>query len=80
MEICRTGEAGNLSYVNLSLAEIENMAMSLIVIVGCLLALVLLAALIVGIIVILNSGERDVVSTAREGWINRRSEQNQEEE
>lgn len=56
------------------------MAMSLIVIVGCLLAVVLLAALIVGIIVILNSGERDVVSAAREGWINRRSEKDQERE
>jgi hypothetical protein len=66
--------------VSLSLAENENMAMSLIVIGGCLLAVVLLAALIVGIIVILNSGERDVVSTAREGWINQRSERDQEGE
>jgi hypothetical protein len=56
------------------------MAMSLIVMVGCLLAGVLLSALIVGIIVILNSGERDVVSMAREGWINRRSEKDQEGE
>lgn len=56
------------------------MAMSLIVMLGCLLAVVLLAAVIVGVIVLLNSGERDVVSTAREGWINRRSEKDQEPE
>lgn len=56
------------------------MAISLIVIVGCLLAAVMLAALIVGIVVILNSGERDVVSTAREGWINRRSDKDHERE
>ena len=53
---------------------------NLIVIVACLLAVVLLAAVIVGIIVIVNSGERDVVSGAREGWINRRSEKDQERE
>ncbi len=56
------------------------MAMSLIVMVGCLLAAVMLAALIVGVIVILNSGERDVVSMAREGWINRRSDKDHERE
>ncbi|MBE7551486.1 MAG: hypothetical protein HS126_10480 [Anaerolineales bacterium] len=69
-----------MSYVTFSVMEIENMAMSLIVMVGCLLAAVMLAALIVGVIVILNSGERDVVSMAREGWINRRSDKDHERE
>lgn len=69
-----------MSHVTFSVVEIENMAISLIVIVGCLLAAVMLAALIVGVIVILNSGERDVVSMAREGWINRRSDKDHERE
>jgi hypothetical protein len=30
------------------------------------------------ITVIMKSGERDVVSSARQGWINRRSEQDKE--
>lgn len=52
--------------------------LTLILMVGCLV--VMLAVFIVGVIVILNSGKRDVVSTAREGWINRRSEKDQEVE
>jgi hypothetical protein len=51
---------------------------SIILIVGCLLGLLLLGALLVGIIVILNSGNNDVVSSARQGWINRRSEKDQD--
>jgi hypothetical protein len=43
------------------------------------LAVVLLVTLLIGIVVIVRSGERDVVSTARQGWINRRSEKDQEE-
>jgi hypothetical protein len=54
------------------------MVMSLLLLLACLLAVVLLVALIVGIVVIVNSGERDVVSTARQGWINRRSEKDQD--
>ncbi len=53
---------------------------SILLIVGCILGLVLLAALVIGIIVIMNSGERDVVSTARQGWINRRSGKDEEVE
>ena len=55
------------------------MIMSLLLLIGCLLAVVLLATLLIGIVVIVKSGERDVVSTARQGWINRRSEKDQEE-
>lgn len=52
------------------------MAVTLILLLGCLV--VMLAVFIVGVIVILSSSKRDVVSTAREGWINRRSEKDQE--
>ena len=52
--------------------------MSLLLIAGCLLGLLVLAALIVGIVVVLHSGDRDVVSGARQGWLNRRSEEDQE--
>ena len=65
--------------MHVSHKEFEKMAMSLLLIVGCLLGLVVLAACIVAIIVILNSGERDTVSTARQGWINRRSEKDEED-
>lgn len=54
------------------------MVMSLLLLLACLLAVVLLVALIIGLVVIMKSGDRDVVSTARQGWINRRSEKDQE--
>jgi hypothetical protein len=61
------------------LKEFEQMTMSLVLIAGCILgALVVLTALIIGIVVILNSGSNDAVSTARQGWINRRSDKDQE--
>ena len=52
--------------------------MSLVLILACLLGVVMLAVLLAGIVLIMNSGGRDVVSTARQGWINRRSDQDQE--
>ena len=52
---------------------------SMILIVGCLLGFLVLGGVIVGIIVVLNSGENDVVSTARQGWINRRSDKDEED-
>lgn len=54
------------------------MVMSLVLIVGCILGAIVLTALVVGIVVILNSGSNDAVSTARQGWINRRSDKDQE--
>jgi len=54
------------------------MIVSLLLIVGCLLSLLVLGALLVGVIVILNSGNNDVVSMARQGWINRRSEKDED--
>lgn len=51
-------------------------------ILGFLISLVcglgVLVLIAVVIAVIMKSGERDVVSSARQGWINRRSEQDKE--
>ena len=52
--------------------------MSIILVIGCLLALLVLGGVVVGIIVLLNTGSNDVVSTARQGWINRRSDKDEE--
>ena len=54
------------------------MAMSVVLIVGCIVGAIMLTALVVGIVVILTSGSNDAISTARQGWINRRSEKDQE--
>jgi hypothetical protein len=55
------------------------MTMSLaLIIFGCVLLTFLLLILVLGLIIIMKSGERDVVSTARQGWINRRSEKDEE--
>ena len=51
--------------------------MSIMLIVGCLLGLLVLAVLIVGLVVVLQSGDRDVVSDARQGWLSRRSEEDE---
>lgn len=51
---------------------------SIVVILGCLLGVLLFGALLVGIIVILNTGNNDAVSSARQGWINRRSDKDKE--
>lgn len=44
----------------------------------CGLGMLVLIAVVIAVIVIMKSGERDVVSSARQGWINRRSEQDKE--
>jgi hypothetical protein len=57
------------------------MTMSLVLIIfGCVLLTFLLLILVLGLIIIMKSSERDVVSTARQGWINRRSEKDEERE
>lgn len=50
----------------------------LLLIGGCLLGLILLAGLIIGVMIIMQSDQRDVVSEARQGWIFRRSEKDEE--
>ena len=51
---------------------------SILLIVGCLAGILILAGLVVGIVVIMQSGERDAVSGARQDWIDRRSEKDEE--
>ena len=55
------------------------MLSSLLLLAVCLVSLVALAGLVIGIIVIVQSNQRDTVSSAREGWINRRSEKDEDE-
>ena len=45
---------------------------------GLFLLAVVLAGIIGGIVWLRQSERRDVVSTARQGWINRRSEEDEE--
>lgn len=52
--------------------------MSWLMIGGCLLALIVLAVVVLAMMMVMQSGERDTVSTAREGWIQRRSEKDEE--
>ena len=55
-------------------------SLSLIFIGFLLLALVITAIVVVGMIMLTNAADRDTVSAAREGWIHRRSEKDTEEE
>ncbi|MFN8457728.1 MAG: hypothetical protein U0401_24250 [Anaerolineae bacterium] len=51
---------------------------SLLILLACGLGALVLIVAVVAVIVLMQTGERDVVSTARQGWINRRSEQDKE--
>jgi hypothetical protein len=46
--------------------------MSILLIATCLLGFLLLAGLIIGLVVIMQSGRHDVVSTARQDWLDSR--------
>jgi len=50
------------------------MSLVLLIVAGCVIGLVILAALGVGTFIVLRAGQHDTVSEAREGWIQRRSE------
>jgi hypothetical protein len=52
--------------------------LSILLIMVCLISLIALGGLIVGIILAIQSNQGDVVSSAREGWIHRRSEKDQD--
>jgi hypothetical protein len=52
--------------------------MSILLIIGCALSLLAVGGLIVAVVVIMQSNQRDHVSDARQGWISRRSEQDEE--
>jgi hypothetical protein len=51
-----------------------------ILVIGCAVGLLLLigAGVAVGLVLLLQGGGRDSVSSAREGWLHRRSEKDQE--
>lgn len=49
----------------------------LLLIIVCLLSLLVLIGVIVGMIVVMRSNQRDAVSTARENWIRQRSEKDE---
>lgn len=51
---------------------------SLLLILACGLGALILLVAVVAVVVLIQTGERDVVSSARQGWINRRSEQDKE--
>jgi hypothetical protein len=53
------------------------MSLGLLLILGCL-GIVILLGLGVGVIYIIQSSRRDTVSSAREDWLNRRSEKDNE--
>jgi UPF0716 family protein affecting phage T7 exclusion len=54
--------------------------MMLILIVGvCLVGILLLTVLGLGIFLIMQAGERDAVSPARQDWIQRRSNKDEQE-
>lgn len=51
---------------------------SLTLIIGCVIGGLVLAALAVGLAMLMNSSDRDPVSSARESWLHRRSEKDEE--
>jgi hypothetical protein len=54
--------------------------MSMLLLVSvCLIGLLLLVALVIGIVMIMQAGERDRVSPARQDWIQRRSEKDKQD-
>ena len=53
--------------------------MTIVFVVSCIMILIMLAILIVGVIMVIRAGRRDGVSSAREDWIQRRSEQDKRE-
>jgi hypothetical protein len=46
---------------------------------ACLVGVVILVGFIVGVVVVMRSGQRDTVSSAREDWLHRRSDKDQRE-
>ncbi len=57
------------------------MVISIVAIVGCAITIVLFLVIVIGIVifVVIQSEQRDTVSTAREGWIHRRSEKDEQD-
>jgi hypothetical protein len=51
---------------------------SVVLVVGCTIGILIIIALAIGLALLMNSSSRDQVSSAREGWIQRRSEKDEE--
>ena len=49
--------------------------MTIVFVVSCVMMLIMLGILVVGVIMVVQASRRDGVSSAREDWIGRRSEQ-----
>ena len=52
---------------------------SILTILICVIGVVVLIAAAIGIAMVMNSSDRDAVSSAREGWIQGRSEKDQQD-
>lgn len=52
--------------------------LTILLIIGCALSLLAVGGLIVAIVVIMQSNRRDHISGARQGWISRRSDKDEE--
>jgi hypothetical protein len=50
------------------------MASTLLLVVGCGIGVVVLGIIIFGVIMLVQAGDKDTVSTARADWISRRSD------
>jgi hypothetical protein len=53
--------------------------MPMILIVACGLGLLALVGLVIGLVIVARSSQRDTVSTARQGWMDSRTERDSEE-
>jgi hypothetical protein len=53
--------------------------MPIILIVACGLGLLALVGLVIGLVIVARSSQRDTVSTARQGWMDSRTERDSEE-
>ena len=51
---------------------------TILLVVGCVGGLLVLAIIGAAVFIMMQSGQRDTVSTAREGWIQRRSEKDEQ--
>ena len=52
--------------------------MTILLAISCILGLIMLGLVVAGIFMVIQAGQHDTVSTAREGWIHRRSEKDEQ--
>ena len=51
----------------------------IIFVVSCIIALIMLGLVVAGIVMVIRATQHDSVSSAREGWIQRRSEKDSQQ-